>query len=57
MQHPFPGSFLPFGAEQAIRVAEPYFGLVECSSGRPDYFETISSGVRGSRSAACARRG
>jgi hypothetical protein len=39
MQHP--GSFLPFGAEQVIRAAEPYFGLVERSSGRLDYIETI----------------
>ena len=57
MEHRFPGSFLPFGAEQVIRVAEPYLGRVECSGGRLDYFATISSGVRGSRSAACARRG
>jgi cyclopropane-fatty-acyl-phospholipid synthase len=28
-----------------IRVAEPYLGLVECSNGRLDYVETISSGV------------
>ena len=54
---PVPGLVLPFGGERVIRVAEPYLGLVECSSGRLDYFETISSGVRGSRSAACARRG
>jgi cyclopropane-fatty-acyl-phospholipid synthase len=41
MQHQFPGSFLPFGSEQVIRAAEPYFGLVESSSGRLDYIETI----------------
>ncbi len=41
MQHQFPGSFLPFGAEQVIRAAEPYFGLMESSSGRLDYIETI----------------
>lgn len=41
MQHQFPGSFLPFGREQVIRAAEPYFGLVESSSGRLDYIETI----------------
>jgi cyclopropane-fatty-acyl-phospholipid synthase len=41
MQHQFPGSFLPFGAEQVIRAAEPYFDLVESSSGRLDYVETI----------------
>jgi cyclopropane-fatty-acyl-phospholipid synthase len=41
MQHQFPGSFLPFGSEQVIHAAEPYFGLVESSSGRRDYIETI----------------
>ena len=41
MQYQFPGSFLPFGAEQVIAAAEPYFGLVESSSGRLDYIETI----------------
>jgi cyclopropane-fatty-acyl-phospholipid synthase len=41
MQHQFPGSFLPFGAEQVIRAAEPYFSLIESSSGRLDYIETI----------------
>jgi cyclopropane-fatty-acyl-phospholipid synthase len=41
MQHQFPGSFLPFGSEQVIRAAEPDFGLVESSSGRLDYIETI----------------
>ena len=44
MQHQFPGSFLPFGREQVIRAAEPYFGLVESSSGRLDYIETM--GIR-----------
>jgi cyclopropane-fatty-acyl-phospholipid synthase len=41
MQHQFPGSFLPFDAEQVTRAAEPYFGLVESSNGRLDYIETI----------------
>ena len=41
MQHQFPGSFLPFGPEQVIDSAEPYFGLVESASGRLDYIETI----------------
>jgi cyclopropane-fatty-acyl-phospholipid synthase len=41
MQHQFPGSFLPFGPEQVIAAAEPYFGLVESASGRLDYIETI----------------
>jgi hypothetical protein len=39
---PVPGSFLPLRAEQVIRVAEPYLGLVECSSARLDYFETTN---------------
>ena len=38
----FPGSCLPFGSEQLIRNAEPDFRLVEKSSGRLDYIETIS---------------
>jgi len=41
MQHQFPGSFLPFGSEQIVRCAEPEFTLVESSSGRLDYIETI----------------
>lgn len=41
MGRQFPGSFLPFGAEQIIRAAEPHFALVEGSSGRLDYIETI----------------
>ncbi len=41
MQHQFPGSFLPFGKEQIERAAAPNFRLVESSSGRLDYIETI----------------
>jgi cyclopropane-fatty-acyl-phospholipid synthase len=41
MQHQFPGSFLPFGADHVIRTAEPHFRLLESSSGRLDYIETI----------------
>ncbi len=41
MQHQFPGSFLPFGSEQIVACAEPAFRLVESSSGRLDYIETI----------------
>ena len=37
----FPGSWLPYGAEQVIRNAEPCFKLVSQSSGRLDYIETI----------------
>lgn len=39
--HQFPGSWLPLGFGQVIRCAEPYFRLVESSSGRLDYIETI----------------
>jgi cyclopropane-fatty-acyl-phospholipid synthase len=41
MQHQFPGSFLPFGLEQIVATAKPDFRLVESSSGRLDYIETI----------------
>jgi cyclopropane-fatty-acyl-phospholipid synthase len=41
MAHQFPGSFLPYGREQVVACAEPRFGLVESSSGRLDYLETI----------------
>ena len=37
----FPGSWLPFGQEQVIRCAEPYFRVVSSISGRLDYIETI----------------
>jgi cyclopropane-fatty-acyl-phospholipid synthase len=41
MGRQFPGSLLPFGSEQVVRSAEPSFRLVESSSGRLDYIETI----------------
>jgi cyclopropane-fatty-acyl-phospholipid synthase len=41
MSHQFPGSFLPYGQEQVIDCAAPRFRLVESSSGRLDYLETI----------------
>ena len=41
MQHRFPGSFLPLGYEQVVRCAKPHFRLLESSSGRVDYIETI----------------
>ncbi len=37
----FPGSFLPFGQEQVVKCASPYFRLVSSESGRLDYIETI----------------
>jgi cyclopropane-fatty-acyl-phospholipid synthase len=41
MAHQFPGSFLPYGQEQVVDCAAPRFRLVESSSGRLDYLETI----------------
>jgi cyclopropane-fatty-acyl-phospholipid synthase len=42
LQKQFPGSFLPFGAEQIERAAQPAgFRLVSKQSGRLDYIETI----------------
>ena len=37
----FPGSWLPYGNEQVVRNAAPYFKLISKSSGRYDYIETI----------------
>lgn len=37
----FPGSWLPFGDEQVLRNAAPWFRLAYSSSGRLDYIETI----------------
>jgi len=42
LQCQFPGSFLPWGLDQLQRCAEPHFRLVESSSGRLDYIETIN---------------
>jgi cyclopropane-fatty-acyl-phospholipid synthase len=41
MSHQFPGSFLPYGKEQVVDCAAPHFRLLESSSGRLDYLETI----------------
>ena len=41
MMKRFPGSWLPFGHEQLVRTAAPWFRLVTMSSGRLDYIETI----------------
>jgi cyclopropane-fatty-acyl-phospholipid synthase len=41
MARQFPGSFLPYGQEQVVACAEPGFRLLESSSGRLDYLETI----------------
>jgi cyclopropane-fatty-acyl-phospholipid synthase len=41
MGRQFPGSWLPSGPDQIVRAAAPHFRLVESSSGRLDYIETI----------------
>jgi cyclopropane-fatty-acyl-phospholipid synthase len=41
MGRQFPGSWLPSGCDQIVRAAAPYFRLVQSSSGRLDYIETI----------------
>jgi cyclopropane-fatty-acyl-phospholipid synthase len=41
MAHQFPGSFLPYGQQQVIDCAAPRFRLLESTSGRIDYLETI----------------
>jgi cyclopropane-fatty-acyl-phospholipid synthase len=41
LRRQFPGSWLPFGAEQVIGCAQPHFRLVSSVNGRLDYIETI----------------
>ncbi len=41
LQKTFPGSWLPYGAEQVERNAASHFTLVMKESGRLDYIETI----------------
>ena len=36
-----PGSWLPYGSEMILQTAAPYFNMVNISSGRLDYIETI----------------
>jgi cyclopropane-fatty-acyl-phospholipid synthase len=38
----FPGSFLPLGQEQVLGCASSHFRVVESTSGRLDYIETIN---------------
>jgi cyclopropane-fatty-acyl-phospholipid synthase len=45
----FPGSWLPYGDEQVIRCARPFFKLISQSSGRLDYIETIKRWRKGFR--------
>jgi cyclopropane-fatty-acyl-phospholipid synthase len=37
----FPGSWLPFGEENIVRVAAPYFEQISHNNGRLDYIQTI----------------
>jgi cyclopropane-fatty-acyl-phospholipid synthase len=39
--HHFPGSWLPLGHDQIVWCAEPHFRLLDSSSARLDYIETI----------------
>jgi cyclopropane-fatty-acyl-phospholipid synthase len=41
MTKQFPGSWLPYGAEQVVSTAAPWFRVISRSSGRLDYIETI----------------
>lgn len=36
----FPGSWLPYGSEMILKSADPWFNLINISSGRLDYIET-----------------
>src|SRR6266567_7838758 len=42
----YPGSWLPLGEEQIIRVAKPYFALISDNNGRLDYMETMNQWQR-----------
>lgn len=42
----FPGSWLPDSKEQIVRVAAPYFELVNASDGRLDYIQTITEWLK-----------
>jgi cyclopropane-fatty-acyl-phospholipid synthase len=37
----YPGSWLPYGENQILRVARPYFELISDNNGRLDYVETM----------------
>ena len=41
MKKQFPGSWLPYGSEMVIKNATPYFNMINMSSGRLDYIETL----------------
>jgi cyclopropane-fatty-acyl-phospholipid synthase len=45
----YPGSWLPPGEEQIVRVAKPYFELIADNNGRLDYIETMKQWQRATR--------
>jgi cyclopropane-fatty-acyl-phospholipid synthase len=42
----YPGSFLPLGEDQLVRIAAPYFRLISDNNGRRDYIETTEQWSR-----------
>ena len=42
----FPGSWLPAGKAQIVRIAEPYFELITARDGRLDYIQTITEWMK-----------
>jgi cyclopropane-fatty-acyl-phospholipid synthase len=42
----FPGSWLPGGQEQIVRIAAPYFELIEANDGRLDYIQTLTEWIK-----------
>lgn len=36
----YPGTWLPMGEEQLLRISEPYFEVISMNNGRKDYVET-----------------
>jgi cyclopropane-fatty-acyl-phospholipid synthase len=37
----YPGSWLPYGQEQIVKVASPYFKVISFNNGRKDYIQTM----------------
>ncbi|NEO99546.1 MAG: SAM-dependent methyltransferase [Symploca sp. SIO2E9] len=38
----YPGSWLPYGQEQIVKIAAPYFKVVSLNNGRKDYIQTMN---------------
>ena len=38
----YPGSWLPYGQEQIVKVAAPYFKVISFNNGRKDYIQTMN---------------